>query len=197
MKHVVLALGAAAVMTASASGQAITGFSGGSTFDSFYGSLAGDVVGYRFEVTVPISVTHLGVWNDGSFDADHEVGIWDDGMTLLGSATVTPGSAPTGDFLYEPVTSFMLMPGVVYTAGANYRSGDGDSYTSSPTTVDTAPEVTVLNGVFPDAAELGFAFPGSDSTNLARIGPNFLFVPAPASLALLGLGGIVATRRRR
>ncbi len=202
MKQFVLAIGVlAAATTVSAQAPAVTGYSGGSPFPIFYGGSTGDVVGYRFEVTAPITVTHLGVWNgdsSGGLSSDHQAGIWEnDTMTLLTDNIVTPSSMIIGDWRYEPTTPVLLVPGVQYTAGAMYTATDDDSYLSSPTSVTSALEVTVINGVEPGVGSLGFVYPMETSANRARFGPNFLFIPAPASLALLGFGGLVATRRRR
>jgi hypothetical protein len=46
-------------------------------YDSYYGSVAGDVVGWRFTVTEQIEVSDLGVWNNdktGGLESPHEVG---------------------------------------------------------------------------------------------------------------------------
>ena len=179
MKKGILALCVCAGLTSTAAGQdvAVTGFTGGSLFDLYYAGSTGDVIGFRFEVTEPITVTELGVFNNdtsGALDAEHQVGIWDDTFTLLADTIVTPTSPITGDWRYEPITSVDLMPGIVYTAGAMYTS-DGDQYISSPDIVDTAPEVEVLNGVYPSVGSLGFVYPELDSSNLARFGPNFKF----------------------
>ena len=172
--------------------QAIESFSGGSTFASFYGGTAADVVGFRFTMNSPQSVQSLGVWNGdatgvGGLDSDHQVGIWDDSQTLIASVTVTPASPVTGDFRYEPIAPVMLNPGVTYTIGATYLPTDDDDYVSNPT-VTANPEVNIINAVFPAAADLGFVFPTEDSAgNPARLGPNFIFgaalpesVPVPA-----------------
>lgn len=52
---------------------------GGSEFDSYYGSLAGDVIGFAFTADVDLTATALGVWlgNDGVLNSSHQVGLWD------------------------------------------------------------------------------------------------------------------------
>ena len=201
MKRGMCAIALVACAAGTTMGQAVTSASGGGTFTAFYGGSTGDVVGMRFTVNEPIIVTHLGVWNNsGANVADHQVGIWqNDTMSLLTSNVVTPGSPATGDWNYEPTTSVVLMPGIEYTAGAMYASDDGDVYVSNPA-ITTATEVNILNGVFPSAGSLGFVYPENDSAgNSGRYGPNFLFrpIPAPGAMALLGLGGLLAARRRR
>jgi hypothetical protein len=178
-KSFALGIGVAACVAASASGQAVLGFTGGSQFGIFYGGSTGDVVGFRFEVNEPITVTDLGVWamdSTGGLSSDHQVGIWrNDTMELLTDNLVTPASTLIGDWRYEPTSPVLLEPGIGYTAGAMYTATDGDNYVSSPTTVDEAPEVTVINGVEPGVGSLGFVYPMATSTNRARFGPNFLF----------------------
>lgn len=68
--------------------QAILGFAGGVEYDSYWGSSAGDVVGWRFTVTDQIEITDLGVWNDdktGGIESPHHVGIWYGSQTLVAS----------------------------------------------------------------------------------------------------------------
>ena len=173
----------------------VTSFSGGSQFSSFYGSALGDVIGYRFTVSSSISVTDLGIWNNdnnGGVDSDHMVGIWDGSGTLLTSGTVTTAGTVVGDWIYAPVTPVTLDPGQTYTAGAMYTVNDNDNYVSSPSSVNSATEVTVVNGVFPLSGDLGFVYPTENSTNLARFGPNFLFGPAiPPAVPTLSEWGLI------
>lgn len=203
MKQLVTAL-CLAGMTGIAGAQAITSITGGSAFGIYYGASTGDVVGWRFDTNTDVIVTSLGVYS-GAADVDgltssHQIGIWDSSGNLLVSGTAGPGGAVLGDWTYTDVSDTMLTAGERYTIGAMYNATDGDSYVSSPSALGLAPEINpTTNGVFPDAGDLGFVFPGSDSTNLGRFGPNFQFraVPAPAGLAVIGLGALVATRRRR
>lgn len=207
MKVVVAALILAAGASA-ASAQAINSFTGGTQFFGFYGgAIAGDVVGWRFTVNTPITVTHLGVWNadtnglGAGLTANHRIGIWDTNTQgLLTSTSAGPGGTVVGAWTYASTNSVNLVPGVNYTIGAEYNAGggdDGDNYVSSPSSVNLNSAVNLLQGVFPAATDLGFVFPTGNTANLGRHGPNFLFVPAPGAAALLGLGGLAAARRRR
>lgn len=198
-----IAAAALIALAGSAGAQAITSVVGGAAFDIYHGLSTGDAIGYRFTVNSNITVTNVGMLNsaatDGTINSSHAWGIWDSTQTLLSSGVIDPGNGfQQGDFFYDNNASGAnLAPGETYTIAVLYASGDLDSYISSPTSVGTAPEVNLLNGVFPIAGDLGLSFPTEDSANLGRFGPNFNFVPAPASALLLGLGGIAASRRRR
>jgi hypothetical protein len=171
-------------------GQAVTGFSGGTQFNLYYGGSTGDVVGYRFTVSgaLPLEVSDLGVWNQDTaaggpgLTSDHEVGIWDSAQALLTSVTVTPAGTVVGDWTYASVTPVTLNPGETYTIGALYTGTDNDSYISSASSMTTAPEITFLNSVYPAAGSLGFVYPTSDSTSFGRFGPNFLYAVVPVEL---------------
>jgi len=168
-------------MTPLAWGQAVTGFTGGSEFDSYYGSVAGDVVGFRFTVTESLYVTDLGVWNADTNAAGagltiaHDVGIWDAQGVLIAQVLVDPTTGTVvGDWMYESITPIFLDPGILYTIGAIYYTADGDNYVSSASSMTTIPEVVFSNSVYPAAAELGFVYPTSDSASFGRFGPNFI-----------------------
>lgn len=208
----IAALVIVAGLTTAADAQAITGFSGGSQFDSFFGgSIAGDTVGWRFTVNSDIIVTDLGVWNADTqlgfegLTSDHQVGIWDlVSGALLVSGTAGPGGAAVGDYTYTSVTDTVLTTSGSYIIGALYNAGgvsDGDSYISSATSLSTDGAINFGGAHSPDVGDLGFALPTtfSGAGSNGRLGPNFLFrpVPTPSAFALLGLGGLVAGRRRR
>lgn len=203
-----IALAALAAAGTAASGQAITGFTGGSQFNAFYGDTTGDVIGWRFTVNEDIFVTGLGVWNADTqaglegLTSDHQVGIWDlDSGDLLISAVAGPGGNAIGQFTYASVANTELNVGGNYVIGALYTLDDGDSYISSASSISTDSAVNFGGAVLPAATSLGFVLPQSFSgaTSNGRLGPNFTFVPVPApgAMALLGLGGLAAARRRR
>ena len=206
------AIVALAGVSSLATAQAVTGFTGGSQFTSFFGgAIAGDTVGWQFTVNSDIFVTDLGVWNadtalgNEGLTSDHRIGIWD--LTtgaLMVDGSAGPGGAVSGEWTYSAVINTMLTTGNTYVIGALYNAGgveDGDNYISSASSVSMDPTINFGGGRSPLAADMGFALPEtfSGSTSLGRFGPNFQFtpVPTPGSMAILGLGGLMVTRRRR
>ena len=184
MRYLILSV--ALICVPAAFGQAIIDFSGGAEYDSYYGSAAGDVVGYRFTVSETIEVTDLGVWNmdtygAGGVDSPHQVGIWDDTETLVADVTVDATGTVVGDWIYESISLVVLNPGTTYTIGALYLSGDDDRYISGAASATTYPMVTWENAVYPTEGELGFVYPALDSptSSVGRFGPNFIFNPTP------------------
>lgn len=211
MKKVIGIL-AVAGLASVASAQAVSGFTGGSQFGSFFGgTVAGDTVGWQFTVNQDIFVNGLGVWNGDTqlglegLTSDHRIGIWDlTSGALLIDGVAGPGGTVIGAWTYTTVADTTLTTGNTYVIGALYNAGgvaDGDSYISSASSVTMDPTVNFGGGRSPLAANGGFALPGtfSGGTSLGRFGPNFTFrpVPTPGAIAVLGLGGLVATRRRR
>lgn len=163
-----------------------------------------NVVGISFTVNESITVTDLGWYDnpltDVGLEVSHDMAIYDaTTRDMLASATVPSGtSGPVSEnFYYVPVTPILLEPGNTYIVAGYTNAGDaprnvtpGSSMfeNSSLQTLAWVGEFTVNELEFPDV---------SVSPDTRQMGPNFLFVPEPGALALLGLGGlIVATRRR-
>ncbi len=204
-----LALAVVAGVATLASGQAVLGFTGGAQFGSFFGGVDSDTVGWRFSVNQDVFVTDLGIWNqdtqagpNAGLTSSHQIGIWN--LTtgaLVVSGSAGPGGNVVGAFTYASVADTVLSVGDTYVIGASYTATDGDSYISSATSVSIASDINFLGGHSPAAIDLGFALPTtfSGATSNGRFGPNFLFrpVPTPGAMALLGLGGLAAARRRR
>lgn len=177
MRTVIHAIIVAALASA-AFGQAITGFTGGTQYDSYYGTAPGDVVGWRFTVSQSVAVTDLGIWNadqTGGIESPHQIGIWDASQALLASVTVDATGTVVGAWIYESIAPIVIAPGQTYTLGALYLSGDNDWYISGASSVSTAAEVTWLSSTYPASAGLGFVFPASTSASFGRFGPNFIF----------------------
>ena len=151
------------------------------------GSVQG-TVGWSFNVLSPISVTQLG-WMGTQLQANHQVGIWTAGGTLLVTGTVLPTDPLTGLFRFHSVASTVLGPGTYVIGGENDAQ---EGYGGFAQTFSTAPQVQFIHGL--GTFGTGLQFPtlqtGADP---AAFGPNFQFtdtlaVPVPAGLVLSGIG---------
>jgi hypothetical protein len=127
-------------------------------------------------------------------------------MHQLMSFALTPGQQYTiSAFVHAPNAPFGYVPG-------GWRFGLGATATSTPTIVATFPAtVTWANGwVFQSAtfiapsnsASMQYFFPqvyqtGTLSTYMGIDDVQIRAVPAPGAAALLGVGGVLAFRRRR
>lgn len=170
---------------------------------------AGSMHGWQFSVTVPIEVTHLGLYDEflNGFLQPHPIGIWDGGGTLLAEELISAGTLnPLIDnFRYVEIGgstdgTFTLSPGEQYTIGfysAQTLQGEGmvifdGSHVFNPVIDYVGAGVADLTGEFAMPVTL-------DPNGTHRFGPNFQFtiVPAPAPLALLVVVLAVARRVRR
>lgn len=95
------------------------------------------VVGLLFAVgNSSLEVTRLGFWDyqgDG-FATSHQIGIWDQSGTLLGSATLSSGTSNpmVGDWRYVDLgSSITLSANTNYYAAASTTANDADSWVGS------------------------------------------------------------------
>ena len=100
-------------------------------------------------------------------------------------ATITPNGAGAYSAIYDGSNTFadLFSSGVSSTGGASF-SDQTNGGASSP----VAPSVSEIS------AKWDFTISAFDAATGTSV---FTVVPSPASAALLGLGGLVATRRRR
>lgn len=166
----------------------------------------GGTVGMQFTPVLPasfIEVTHLGFFDD-DLDGNavaHNVGLWTDSGTLLGSVTVQSGTASSlvGQFRYEALsTPIMLTNGVTYRLGSEVTSGSGDSWHNSNINDYVLGMPATINNRAYDVP--GFVFPSIAAFPTAVfLGPNLLgnVIPEPSAALLLGVGGLWLWRRKR
>jgi len=178
----------------------------------------GFTVGYGFVVgPTDLIVSKLGIYDyqSNGLLVAHDVGLWTNSGTLLGSATVSSGLSGEliGEFRYADLGSpIVLTSGSSYILGAFYSTTGGeplrdrsDTYQSNKwPTMDTSYASFYIYGNSSqariDANALGFPNMGPIVGN-GYIGPNLYFaaVPEPSSIALLLVGGTAMglLRRRR
>ena len=185
---------------------ALQSFTGGSVFNSF--DTTNMTVGWSFTANDNLSVTSLGLWDETPADPlaqTHQVGLWSSTGTLLGSATIQTNSPLTGSFRYAAIAPVALTSGLTYFLGSEVSSPFSDRYTSSASSIVTAPEITFLGTARNNSAG-GFSFPSITGSANGRFGPNFQFqvvptsVPEPSSiigLAALGTLGAASTLKRQ
>jgi hypothetical protein len=173
--------------------------------------LADAVGGWEFNITRPIIVTALGLWDEMSepLSISHEVGLWNsDGSLLLSSTTVdntstavSPGSG-LGRWLFTDISAITLDPGN-YVLGAvwgdpiigadPFRIGTSVT-TSGGATYAGACEATLLPApilVFPMCG-------GGTNSNASFFGPNLTYTEAPEpAAAVLAVAGLLLLAVRR
>ena len=168
--------------------------------------------GWEFTVNYMIEVTHIGMLDlttgggiapDG-FLLAHDVGLFRMDGALLTAGTLSPG---TGDMLldnfrYVPVSPVMLSPGehyaVVYYAATNEWPTVDETIAAIPS-FQASPAINYV-AARSSWGDGSLALPSNqidpNNPHPYCFGTNFLFVPEPGTLFLLGLAGAALLRRR-
>ena len=167
-------------------------------------------LGWRFQVNNDITVTDLGLYDDGKngFSADgisHIAALWTDDGTLLSSVEVTGSSELDNWFRFESIDPVLLSSGSIYRIAAITGS---QNYTWNPNIVNYHPDITFLEDrwtlgttlLFPESTQfIGDGFFGGNFRAGQGDGGNDNVVPEPASMMLLGSGllGMIGIRNRK
>jgi len=119
--------------------------------------LPNSFVGYHFQPSDNIVISALGAYDDNGdgMGIVHEVGIWDAGMNLLGSVTVTTADPLTGEFRYANLsTPLALTLGTDYYIAGDVRAPD--PYVYKADTIVWHPDISYIVSVFQSSSVFGF-----------------------------------------
>lgn len=179
----------------------VSGTNGNSGFNS--------TRGFAFNVTAPILVTHLSIFDsvhDG-METAHDIGMWDPLGNLISFGTVAAGTANPllGDFRIVDVPDFILPVGNGYVVGAQYVPTTVDVQRFEWDSATTVPGIEFVEGrIILDVTSL--TRPTDTDEQIARglIGGSFVVgnasaaAPEPGTLAFLALPalGMIARRRK-
>jgi hypothetical protein len=153
----------------------------------------GTTFGWSFQVTSPVTVTGIGVWDAGSdgLGVSTDVGLYTAAGSLLASATISDSSMPVasastdGRWLFESVQPITLTPGD-YLIGNVFLDSAPIAQTSAPFL--TIPQITLLGGA-EGTSNAGLTAP-LGSFSFPIFGPTLQVTstPEPGAVSMLGLG---------
>jgi len=164
---------------------------------SFY-SLPGPnlrTFGWEFSVSEDLAVVGVGIFDleEGLYTpglmSPHNIGVWHLGE-LIYSTTIPSGTEGKliDQFRYIEIDPLWLTEGETYIIG-NTTVGDPFVGNSSLSRITTIPSVTYERTLI-SPSDSGFTLPTTE-TEYYRLGPNFLVIPEPVTILLLGAGGAV------
>jgi len=172
----------------------------------------GDSFSFSADVTISGSADgeaglNLSPWWSQNFDGQFNMRTTDGEVAIFGGRLPFYSFTGAQGVTYTKGTTVTL--GMIYSANGlsagdpatvEYTYNDGTAYTSGAIAFDQGNpaegqgEWGMLNGAQAGGYMTAFIQSGSD---LTTSWDNINYVPAPGAMALLGLGGLVATRRRR
>jgi hypothetical protein len=160
-------------------------------------------LGWEFTVNFPISVTQLGVFDEGSngLAGSHAVGIFRvSDEALLVNTTITTLNPLDNTFRYGSVTPTVLIPGGNYRIGAVYNIGV-DAYAENCASFTMAGAINFIDECYRPGAVLsmpnqqqGFGIQGYFTANFKFANAS---APEPGTLALVILGSSMLLAKRK
>ena len=172
------------------------------TFDETTGATgtnSDQTVGWAFDVNTDITVTSL-QWFDDNGDGltiSHEVAIWTDTGVQLTKAVIPAGTAA---LLRDGQWRTVKIPELTLSAGQRYVIGGFNGFNAvdriaAGVTQSVVPEISWVESRFSGINGI-LEIPIGISLFNGIYGPSFQ-IPGPPALPLLGLAGLMGTRRRR
>jgi hypothetical protein len=172
-----------------------------------------ETIGWQFHVNTDITVTQLGVWDQGGNGLTYanDIGLWDNSSQLLKSANIPAGTVATliNDFRYVPISPITLTPGKSYTIGVYCSFSQINPLIAQyPQPFTTSSGVTwegLVNSYNKHGDTSGLSCPDSGPLPpfSGAFGPNFTYyaAPEPSLLIMMASGLLVvlcrALRRRK
>lgn len=172
-------------------------------------SVLGCSMGYRFQVTQPVTIEALGAFNYSTLplnNSSHQVSIWNASSALQATASVTGSSTAVtsasglGSWVFSPITPVTLAPGS-YVIATFYANTQTEGFLSAASAI-TAPGIVMGLPLQSFSNSLVLPTTQINTSRFGYFGPSFLLSPVPEpSMALMVLVGgafvVVVGRRRR
>jgi hypothetical protein len=160
--------------------------------------LANSNHGWKFSPIADIRVTELGLYdyNSDGLLGSHPIGVWDQSGHLLASTVMDAWQILplSNNCRWKDIEDIVLTQDQEYTISF-YSSNisHADFQINSYSSVQFTSSITYITALYGGTS---FARP-TNTTSLARVGPNFSFVvvPEPATISLLFIAGLSAMTR--
>ena len=171
-------------------------------------SVVGCSMGYRFQVTQPVTIEALGAFSYSGVplnSSSHQVSIWDGNgaeqatASVSGSSTAVTSASGLGDWVFSSIAPVTLAPGS-YVIATFYAATQSEGFLSAASAI-TAPGIVMGLPLQSFSSSLVLPTTQINTSRFGYFGPSFLLSPVPEpSMALMTLVGgafLLALGRRR